>query len=73
MRLRLTRSRAEDPAAFRLPRRTDLPSLLLYLGAGAVYVTVGVFETDVLLSIVVAVGYLLLVAWLVPSAVRRRR
>jgi hypothetical protein len=39
--------------------------------AAAVYVTVGVFYTDFLLSVFVGMAYLLLVAWLVPAGVRR--
>ena len=39
--------------------------------AASVYVTVGVFYTDFLLSVFVGIAYLLLVAWLVPSGVRR--
>jgi len=39
--------------------------------AAAVYVTVGVFYTDFLLSVFVGAAYLLLAAWLVPAGVRR--
>ena len=42
-----------------------------YVIAAAVYVTVGVFYTDFLLSVFVGTAYLLLVAWLVPAGVRR--
>jgi hypothetical protein len=42
-----------------------------YVIAAAVYVTIGVFYTDFLLSVFVGTAYLLLVAWLVPAGVRR--
>jgi hypothetical protein len=48
-------------------------TLLTYLGAAVVYVTVGVFVTDFLLSVFVAAAYLLVTTWLVPAAVRRLR
>lgn len=45
----------------------------LYLAAGAVYVVVGIFLPDFLLSWVVGAGYLLLAVWIVPALVRRLR
>lgn len=42
-----------------------------YVIASAVYIAVGVFYTDFLLSVFVGIAYLLLVAWLVPAGVRR--
>ena len=42
-----------------------------YAVAGAVYIAIGVFYTDILLSFFVALAYLLVVAWLVPAGVRR--
>jgi hypothetical protein len=42
-----------------------------YAIAAALYVTIGVFFTDFLLSVFVGMAYLLLVAWLVPAGVRR--
>ena len=71
MRLRL--NRPDGGAAFRLPRRDQLPTLALYLAAGALYVGIGLITQDFLFSVVVAIGYLLIVAWLVPLAVRRLR
>lgn len=70
MRLRLTR-RSDD--AFRFPRRNQLPTLALYLGAAALYIGIGLITQDFLFSVVVAIGYLLIVAWLVPAVVRRLR
>ena len=54
--------------------RPSKPQLAVFAGyvlAAAVYVTVGVFYTDFLLSVFVGAAYLLLVAWLVPAGVRR--
>jgi hypothetical protein len=53
------------------PSRRQLAVFAGYLIAAAVYVTVGVFYTDFLLSVFVGMAYLLLVAWLVPAGVRR--
>jgi hypothetical protein len=53
------------------PSRQQLAVFAGYVIAAAVYVTVGVFYTDFLLSVFVGIAYLLLVAWLVPVAVRR--
>lgn len=53
------------------PSSRQLAVFAGYVIAAAVYVTVGVFYTDFLLSVFVGVVYLLLVAWLVPAGVRR--
>jgi hypothetical protein len=42
-----------------------------YAAAGALYVLIGVTYVDFLFSFFVALGYLLVVAWLVPAGVRR--
>jgi hypothetical protein len=47
-------------------------TLALYLVAGAVYVTIGVFFPVFLISWPVAIGYLLLMVWVLPALVRRR-
>jgi hypothetical protein len=39
--------------------------------AAVVYVVVGVFVTDFMLSVFVAIGYLLITTWLFPAALRR--
>ena len=44
-----------------------------YLAACGLYVVIGVLVTDFLLSVFVGIAYLLVVAWLVPAAVRRIR
>ena len=53
------------------PSTRQLAVFAGYVVAAAVYVTVGVFYTDFLLSVFVGTAYLLLVAWLVPAGVRR--
>ncbi|MDX6491944.1 MAG: hypothetical protein QOD43_2189 [Gaiellaceae bacterium] len=61
----------------RLLKRPDLPNradLLVFAGyclAAAVYVAIGVTYADFLLSVLVGMAYLVLVAWLVPTVVRR--
>ena len=56
-----------------VPSRRDLRVFGGYLACAAIYITVGVFETDVLLSFWVALAYLLVTAWAVPTLVRRLR
>jgi hypothetical protein len=46
-------------------------TLAVYLSAGVVYILFGVFFVDFMLSVVIAAAYLLVAAWLVPSALRR--
>jgi hypothetical protein len=55
----------------RLPSRRQLVVAGGYAAAAALYVLIGVLVIDFLLSVLVAVAYLLLVAWLVPAGVRR--
>jgi hypothetical protein len=54
-----------------MPSKRQLTVAAGYAVAGAIYVTIGVWFTDFLLSVVVALAYLLLVAWLIPAGVRR--
>lgn len=56
-----------------LPRRDDLIVFGGYCLAAGLYIAIGVAYVDFLLSFWVGLGYLLLVAWLVPVAVRRWR
>jgi hypothetical protein len=65
VRLRLTRER--------VPARRDLRAFAVYVACAAAYVGIGVAVTDFLLSFWVALAYLLVVAWLVPAALRRVR
>jgi hypothetical protein len=51
--------------------RGRLETLAIYGVAAAVYITIGVFFTDFMFSMVVAMGYLLIAVWLVPAALRR--
>jgi uncharacterized membrane protein YhiD involved in acid resistance len=53
------------------PSKQQLTVAAGYVVAAAVYVTIGVYYTDFLLSVFVGTAYLLLVAWLVPAGVRR--
>jgi hypothetical protein len=53
------------------PSKQQLAVFAGYVLASVVYVTIGVFFTDFLLSVFVGTAYLLLVAWLVPFGVRR--
>jgi len=55
----------------RRPDRRQRMTLLGYASAAAVYIAIGVYTTDFLLSFFVAAGYLLLAVWLVPLIVRR--
>jgi len=48
-------------------------TLVLYLAAASVYVTLGVFFPRVLLSWVEGAGFLLLAVWLLPALGRLRR
>jgi hypothetical protein len=54
-----------------LPRPPDLRVFAGYCLAAAVYVAIGVAVTDFLLSFWVGVAYLVVMAWLVPTGVRR--
>jgi hypothetical protein len=54
-----------------MPSKRQLTVAGGYVVAAAVYIAVGVFYTDFLLSFFVGLAYLLLVAWLVPAGVRR--
>ena len=54
-----------------MPSKNQLLVLAGYAAASAVYIAIGVFYTDFLLSFWVALAYLLVACWLVPTAVRR--
>jgi hypothetical protein len=53
------------------PTKRQLATFGGYVLASAIYIAIGVFYTDFLLSVFVGTGYLLLMAWLVPAGVRR--
>jgi hypothetical protein len=54
-----------------VPNRSDLRVFAGYCLAGAVYIAIGVAVTDFLLSVVVAIAYIVVAAWFVPTLVRR--
>lgn len=62
MRLRLS---------FDVPDRRDLRVFGGYCFAAAVYIAIGVAWVDFLLSFWVALAYLVVTAWAVPTLVRR--
>jgi hypothetical protein len=69
---RLPRVRPEagersPPVRLRPVNRT----LVVWGTAAVVYIAIGVFFTDFMLSLVIAIGYLLLATWLIPAGLRR--
>lgn len=56
---------------FDRPSRRDLVVFGGYCAAALLYIAIGVWYTDFLYSFWVGLGYLLIVAWLVPTLVRR--
>jgi hypothetical protein len=74
VRLRLgAAARGRDGFGFQVPSREQLGVASGYAVAAALYVLIGVFVTDFLLSWFVGAAYLLVVAWLVPVGLRRIR
>lgn len=53
------------------PTRRDLAVFAGYVLAAAVYIGIGLYTVDFLLSYWVAVAYVLVAVWLVPATVRR--
>jgi tetrahydromethanopterin S-methyltransferase subunit B len=53
------------------PNRRELRVFAGYLLAATVYIAIGVSVVDFLLSFWVAVAYIVVTAWLVPTVVRR--
>lgn len=58
--------------SFDVPTTRDLRVFAGYCVAAAVYIAIGVTWIDFLFSFWVGLAYLLLVAWAVPTLVRRR-
>jgi hypothetical protein len=56
---------------FDRPGRNDLIVFGGYCAAAALYIAIGANYVDFLFSFWVALGYLLIVAWLLPRLVRR--
>jgi uncharacterized membrane protein len=54
-----------------LPSRHDLATFAIYVACALLYVSIGVWKVDFLLSFWTAGVYLLLTAWLVPAGLRR--
>ena len=50
---------------------TRMQTLTVWGLAAAIYIAIGVFFIEFLLSIFVAIGYLLVTTWLAPVAIRR--
>jgi hypothetical protein len=57
--------------SFDVPTRRDLRVFGGYCLAAAVYIAIGVAWVDFLFSFWVALAYLVVAAWLVPTVVRR--
>jgi hypothetical protein len=55
------------------PSRRDLAVFAGYLLAAGIYIGIGLFTVDFLLSYWVALAYLAVAVWLVPAAVRKVR
>jgi hypothetical protein len=70
VRLRLKHGGRDGPLR---PSRRDLAVFGGYLLAAAVYIAIGLYTVDFLLSYWVAVAYVVVAAWVVPAAVRRLR
>jgi hypothetical protein len=62
-----------DDASFRPPTRREFRGALPYGAAAVLYVLIAVLNVDFMLSVLVAVAYLLVVIWLVPLGLRRLR
>jgi hypothetical protein len=69
--VRLQAVRREDPDGPLRPTRRDLVVFAGYALAAGVYIGIGLYTVDFLLSFWVALAYLAVAAWLVPAAVRR--
>ncbi len=54
-----------------MPSKRQLAVAAGYAAASAVYIAIGVWYTDFLLSFWVALAYLMVVAWLIPAGIRR--
>jgi hypothetical protein len=58
---------------FEIPSRADLRVFAGYCVAAALYIAIGVVVNDFMFSVAVAMVYLVVVAWLVPTLFRRLR
>jgi hypothetical protein len=71
VRLRLLSQEDQDGPL--RPARRDLIVFAGYLVAAGIYIGIGLYTVDFLLSFWVALAYLAVVTWLIPAAVRRFR
>ena len=55
------------------PGQGRLRGLLPYLGAGALYVALGVWDTRLLLSWAEGIAFLMVTVWAIPALIRRWR
>jgi hypothetical protein len=53
------------------PSWSQLATFALYVGCAVVYIAIGVWKVDFLLSLWVSIAYLLVTAWLIPAGLRR--
>jgi hypothetical protein len=51
--------------------KPQLREFLVYVAAAVVYIGIGLYNVDFLLSWPVAAAYLLVTTWLVPAGIRR--
>jgi hypothetical protein len=58
---------------FRIPSRADLRVFAGYCAAAVVYIAIGVVVNDFMFSVAVAMVYIVVAAWLVPTLFRRLR
>jgi len=69
----LLRAMTRDPDGPLRPDRNELKVFAGYVAAAGLYIGIGLAEVDFLLSFWTAMGYLLVVAWVVPLVVRKLR
>jgi hypothetical protein len=70
--VRLRALRRPNPRGSLVPTRRELAVFAGYVVAAGIYIGIGLYSVDFLLSYWVAVAYVLVTVWLVPSLVRRR-
>ncbi len=58
---------------FKIPSRADLRVFAGYCVAAVVYIAIGVVVNDFMFSVAVAMVYIVVAAWLVPTLFRRLR
>jgi hypothetical protein len=67
------RERDQVSTRFRIPSHADLRVFAGYCAAAVVYIAIGVVVNDFMFSVVVAMVYIVVAAWLVPTLFRRLR